>query len=169
MFRQPWQTVRDAISDLPRISAGQTSSKIANLFLNPGARSYLGHIGSPWDEPAKTLKAGDHGVPGGENTARLDDGSVRYFSVRECPPGHFPMTGCLKGRGPRACASSATPFQSILPRSSPANSPAYFKSKKVVAADTSLPPFSRDAKPYGVGQRRVPIGYSWFSLYRISP
>jgi DNA (cytosine-5)-methyltransferase 1 len=30
------------------------------------------------------LKAGDHGVPGGENTVRLTDGMLRYFSVREC-------------------------------------------------------------------------------------
>jgi DNA (cytosine-5)-methyltransferase 1 len=80
----PWLTVRDAIRDLPRISVGQTSSKIANHFLNPGARSYPGHTGSPYDLPAKALKAGDHGVPGGENMLRLDDGSVRYFSVREC-------------------------------------------------------------------------------------
>jgi site-specific DNA-cytosine methylase len=28
--------------------------------------------------------AGDHGVPGGENTLRLDGGNVRYFSIREC-------------------------------------------------------------------------------------
>lgn len=88
MFRdiegQPWQTVRDVISDLPRISMGQTSRKITNHYYNPGAKSYKGHTGSPWDEPSKTLKAGDHGVPGGENTLRLEDGSVRYFSVREC-------------------------------------------------------------------------------------
>lgn len=81
---KPWQTVRDAISDLPRIAVGHTSTKIANHFLNPGARSYPGHTGSPFDEPAKALKAGDHGVPGGENMLRLEDGSVRYFSVREC-------------------------------------------------------------------------------------
>lgn len=81
---KPWQTVRDAISDLPKIEVGQTSSKIANHFYNPGARSYHGHTGSPLDEPAKTLKAGDHGVPGGENTLQFEDGSVRYFSVREC-------------------------------------------------------------------------------------
>jgi DNA (cytosine-5)-methyltransferase 1 len=80
----PWRTVRDAIVDLPRIGIGQTSSTIPNHFLNPGARSYPGHDGSMWDEPAKTLKAGDHGVPGGENIVRLKDGSVRYFSVREC-------------------------------------------------------------------------------------
>jgi DNA (cytosine-5)-methyltransferase 1 len=81
---KPWRTVRDAIADLPRIASGQTSSKVANHFLNPGARSYPGHTGSPIDEPAKALKAGDHGVPGGENTVRFPDGSVRYFSVREC-------------------------------------------------------------------------------------
>lgn len=81
---QPWRTVRDAIFDLPRIAPGQTCEKFPNHFLNPGARSYAGHNGSPLDEPAKTLKAGDHGVPGGENMLRLPDGSVRYFSVREC-------------------------------------------------------------------------------------
>lgn len=81
---QPWQTVRDAISDLPQIGLGERCSKFPNHFYNPGARAYAGHNGSPLDEPAKTLKAGDHGVPGGENMVRLPDGSVRYFSVREC-------------------------------------------------------------------------------------
>lgn len=84
MLGSPWRTVRDATHDLPRISVGQRSNRVSNHFLNPGAKSYPGHTGSPLDEPAKTLKAGDHGVPGGENTLRLDDGSVRYFSVREC-------------------------------------------------------------------------------------
>jgi DNA (cytosine-5)-methyltransferase 1 len=36
------------------------------------------------DEPAKTIKAGRHGVSGGENVVCLDDQTVRYFSVREC-------------------------------------------------------------------------------------
>ena len=49
----------------------------------PGARAYAGHTGSSIDEPAKALKAGDHGVPGGENMLRRTDGSVRYFTVRE--------------------------------------------------------------------------------------
>ena len=80
----PWRTVRDAIRDLPSIVIGKTSSKALNHFLNPGAQVYPGHDGSRMDEPAKTLKAGDHGVPGGENTLRLNDVSVRYFSVREC-------------------------------------------------------------------------------------
>jgi DNA (cytosine-5)-methyltransferase 1 len=77
----PWRTIRDAISDLPE--PGLLASKIENHAINPGARSYGGHTGSPIDEPAKTLKAGDHGVPGGENMLVLPDGKVRYFTVRE--------------------------------------------------------------------------------------
>lgn len=84
LMLEPWRTVRDAISDLPKLSAGESCANTPNHFLNPGARSYPGHTGSPLDEPAKALKAGDHGVPGGENTLQLADGSVRYFSVREC-------------------------------------------------------------------------------------
>jgi DNA (cytosine-5)-methyltransferase 1 len=79
-----WQTVRDAISDLPNVGLGRTSHKVLNHFLNPGARAYEGHDGSSMDAVAKTIKAGHHGVPGGENIIRLDDGRVRYFSVREC-------------------------------------------------------------------------------------
>ncbi|MGE3821551.1 MAG: DNA cytosine methyltransferase [Isosphaeraceae bacterium] len=82
--RRPWRTVRDAITDLPSLKPGERDAYDPNHFLNPGARSYKGHTGSPWDEPAKTLKAGDHGVPGGENTLALGDGEVRYFSPREC-------------------------------------------------------------------------------------
>jgi DNA (cytosine-5)-methyltransferase 1 len=59
------------------------NNSIANHQFNPGARSYPGHSGSPLDEPGKTLKAGDHGVPGGENMLLRTDGSVRYFTVRE--------------------------------------------------------------------------------------
>lgn len=84
VFGKPCRTVRDAIADLPRLAPGKKSRKFHNHFFNPGARSYAGHDGSPLDLPAKTLKAGDHGVPGGENTLRLADGSVRYFSIREC-------------------------------------------------------------------------------------
>jgi DNA (cytosine-5)-methyltransferase 1 len=84
MLPKPWRTVRDAIHDLPKLRAGQTSPEVPNHYFNPGARSYHGHSGSPLDEPAKTLKAGAHGVPGGENTLRFSDGEVRYFSVREC-------------------------------------------------------------------------------------
>ncbi|MDD4891776.1 MAG: DNA cytosine methyltransferase [Phycisphaerae bacterium] len=84
MMLKPWRTVRDAIADLPPLNDGEESPDIANHYLNPGARAYAGHNGSPYDEPAKALKAGDHGVPGGENTLRFDDGTIRYFTVREC-------------------------------------------------------------------------------------
>ena len=79
---EPWITVRDAISDLPDPEK-HPDNGISNNNFNPGARSYKGHTGSPYDEPAKTLKAGDHGVPGGENMLARLDGTVRYFSVRE--------------------------------------------------------------------------------------
>lgn len=79
-----WLTVRDAISDLPDPRERDHSARIPNHWLNPGARVYAGHTGSPLDEPAKVLKAGDHGVPGGENMLAYPDGEVRYFTVREC-------------------------------------------------------------------------------------
>ena len=81
---QPWITIRDAFIGLPIISDFEVDPNDANHFINPGARSYKGHTGSVLDEPSKTLKAGDHGVPGGENTLRGENGTVRYFSVREC-------------------------------------------------------------------------------------
>jgi DNA (cytosine-5)-methyltransferase 1 len=80
--RFPWLTVRDAISDLPDPEKYPWND-VPNHHFNPGARSYPGHTGSPLDEPAKTLKAGDHGVPGGENMLSRLDGSIRYFTVRE--------------------------------------------------------------------------------------
>lgn len=81
---KPWRTVRDAIGDLPD---PESSASGAPQFLNHrfqrGARRYPGHTGSPLDEAAKTLKAGVHGVPGGENMLLRPDGTVRYFTVRE--------------------------------------------------------------------------------------
>lgn len=82
--RLPWRTVRDAVWDLPSLKPGQQREEVPNHFLNPGARAYAGHSGSLMDEPAKTLKAGNHGVPGGENSLALGGGRVRYFTVREC-------------------------------------------------------------------------------------
>ena len=79
----PWVTVRDAICDLPAPLVAERDD-ILNHVLNPGARMYARHSGSTPDEPAKTLKAGSHGVPGGENTLRVRPDEVRYFSVREC-------------------------------------------------------------------------------------
>ncbi|WP_298214218.1 DNA cytosine methyltransferase [Acidovorax sp.] len=78
----PWRTVRDAIQGLPDPESS-TAFRVPNHVFQPGARVYPGHTGSPLDLPAKTLKAGGHGVPGGENMLVKDDGSVRYFTVRE--------------------------------------------------------------------------------------
>lgn len=73
----PWVTLRDAITGL-----GEPNGENDHV-LQPGARSYPGHTGSPLDHPAKALKAGDHGVPGGENMLVRDDGTVRYLTIRE--------------------------------------------------------------------------------------
>jgi DNA (cytosine-5)-methyltransferase 1 len=75
------RTVRDAIHDLPDPRHGRHS--FANHEFRDGARPYPGHTGSTLDVPSKTLKAGDHGVPGGENMLVLSDGTCRYFTVRE--------------------------------------------------------------------------------------
>ena len=78
-----WRTVRDALAGLPEPLNLQEDGSFHNHAGNPGARAYVGHTGSPMDEPAKTLKAGVHGVPGGENMLRRSDGTVRYFTPRE--------------------------------------------------------------------------------------
>ena len=95
---KPWVTVRDAISDLP---APTKREDIAGHWQHPGARAYPNHTGSCYDEPAKALKAGDHGVPGGENMLACKSGSVRYFTVREmarlqCFPDAFNIHGSWK-------------------------------------------------------------------------
>jgi DNA (cytosine-5)-methyltransferase 1 len=79
---KPWKTVREALADIPN-----PDKRAKHNFINhnpqPGAKAYPGHTGSPLDLPAKTLKAGGHGVPGGENMVVNDDGSCRYFTIRE--------------------------------------------------------------------------------------
>lgn len=99
---KPWLTVRDAIGDLPSPASTARDEVVANHVFYPGARCYPGHTGSRLDVPAKTLKAGDHGVAGGENTLAIGD-NVRYFTIRECArvqtfpdeyvfPGHWTET-----------------------------------------------------------------------------
>jgi len=79
-----WMTVRDAISGLPDPKKSPRKSELFhNHVFRPGARIYRGHTGSHLDDAAKTLKAGVHGAPGGENMLRFPNGSVRYFTVRE--------------------------------------------------------------------------------------
>ena len=81
-FAARWRTVRDALQGLPDPRTPE-AARVANHKFQPGARKYPGHTGSELDMPGKTLKAGDHGVPGGENMVAFPDGSVRYFTVRE--------------------------------------------------------------------------------------
>ena len=67
-------------------------------ILRTGAKEYVGHTGSNIDAPSKTIKAGSHGVPGGENMIRFEDGSVRYYSIAEAKriqtfPDDYQITG----------------------------------------------------------------------------
>lgn len=86
-----WLTVRDAFFGLP---APSEEGSALNHWLIRGARAYAGHGGSRLDWPSKTIKAGVHGVPGGENSVTLDDGTFRYYTLREAariqtfPDGH---------------------------------------------------------------------------------
>jgi DNA (cytosine-5)-methyltransferase 1 len=97
-IERPWVSVRDAISDLPPPTKRE---KISGHWQHPGARAYPKHTGSGLDEPAKALKAGDHGVPGGENMLSDRKGRVRYFTIREMArlqgfPDEFVVSGTWK-------------------------------------------------------------------------
>jgi DNA (cytosine-5)-methyltransferase 1 len=92
---KPWQTVRDCLVGVPH---PEETHGIDDHIFKDGARTYPGHTGSEIDQPSKTIKAGGHGVPGGENMIRYEDGSVRYFTVYEAKliqtfPKDFLVTG----------------------------------------------------------------------------
>jgi DNA (cytosine-5)-methyltransferase 1 len=79
-----WTTLRQAIQDLPSPNGFKIETPgYLHHYGWPGAREYVGHTPNELDRPAKTVKAGVHGVPGGETVVRLDDGSLRYLTVRE--------------------------------------------------------------------------------------
>lgn len=82
--KKRWRTLRDALVGLPEPVMGQPTPGVPNHVGIPGARLYKGHSGSVLDMPAKSIKAGVHGVPGGEHIIVRDDGSFRYMTVREC-------------------------------------------------------------------------------------
>lgn len=89
---KPWQTIRDAFHGLEH---PKRKGKDITLW---NAKSYPGHTGSNIDEPSKTIKAGDHGVPGGENMVRFSNGETRYLSVSEAKriqtfPDDYVITG----------------------------------------------------------------------------
>lgn len=74
------KTVAEALRGLP--DPRQGGGPEDHIFI-PGARPYAGHTGSDYDKPSKTIKAGAHGVPGGENMIRFPGGEVRYMTVHE--------------------------------------------------------------------------------------
>lgn len=78
---KPWVTIRDALIGIPKV--GDVTFYPNEHIIREGAREYPGHTGSPIDEPSKTVKAGNHGVPGGENMIKFDDGAIRYFTIFE--------------------------------------------------------------------------------------
>lgn len=80
---RPWQTLRDVLSTIPEPSRGEDLPGWPNHLFIPGARTYAKHNGSPLDMPSKTIKAGVHGVAGGEAMLRELDGTVRYLTIRE--------------------------------------------------------------------------------------
>ena len=85
---KPWNTVRDVFATIP---AGAPDNDPAPREF----RTYKGHTGSDADQPAKTHRAGDHGVSGGEVGVRseIPGGEMnKHFSVREAAAlSDFPM------------------------------------------------------------------------------
>ena len=96
----PWRTLRDglygnpdepALRRLPYPSRPLEDKTEDPRFLYhrgwPGARIYKGHTPNLLDRPAKTVKAGVHGVPGGETVMEDPEpgheGEHRYMTVRE--------------------------------------------------------------------------------------
>lgn len=79
----PWMTLRDAIQGMPNPVVGCEPEGWLHHQGWPGAKEYPGHTPNDLDRPSKTIKAGVHGVPGGECVVRLDDGSIRNLTVRE--------------------------------------------------------------------------------------
>ncbi|MEU8390372.1 DNA cytosine methyltransferase [Micromonospora sp. NPDC048843] len=104
---KPWRTLRDALKGLDdeskplppirwnRLDRLQYEDMPVDHVGWPDARFYRGHTPNVLDRPAKTVKAGVHGVPGGESVMLTDSripGSKstsehryrhRYMTVRE--------------------------------------------------------------------------------------
>lgn len=91
-----WKTVRDEIGRIP--FPDKQGSFHQEHVLRLGAKTYPGHTGSFIDLPSKAIKAGVHGVPGGENMVRYRDGKVRYYTTYEAKkiqtfPDQYRITG----------------------------------------------------------------------------
>jgi DNA (cytosine-5)-methyltransferase 1 len=79
----PWRTLRDVLLELPEPGRYRAPEGWPNHVAIPGARAYPKHTGSAIDMPSKTIKAGVHGVAGGEGMLRHANGRVRYLTIRE--------------------------------------------------------------------------------------
>ncbi|MFC7612746.1 DNA cytosine methyltransferase [Actinokineospora soli] len=93
---KPWFTLRDALAGyvdtsepLPpvpdsRLDRKQHDDMPVDHVGWPDARIYPGHTPNVLDRPAKTVKAGVHGVPGGESVLLTDEtiGSKRAKTLR---------------------------------------------------------------------------------------
>jgi DNA (cytosine-5)-methyltransferase 1 len=156
-----WRTVRDAIATLPPpmtadndpayapsdelIPGPLLAPPISNHRLIPGARVYPGHTGSPLDLPAKTLKAGDHGVPGGENMIAFPDGSLRYFTVREAARLQtLPDTWRIEGQWSEAMRQIGNAAPVELARVVAASVVAALRSSALTPTPTGFSPARRD-------------------------
>ncbi len=155
----PWRTVRDVISNLPAPVGRGQEEMFVNHVQHPGARAYAKHKGSILDYPAKALKAGGHGTPGGENMLQMGQDEVRYFTTREAArlqtfPDTWRFTGkwgaCIKQLGNAVPADLATVFAQIL----------YERLARV--ADITAPRQSRTPVAAHVGDALsvVPVGLS---------
>jgi DNA (cytosine-5)-methyltransferase 1 len=82
--KHAWRTLRDGIDGLdePDLDRSPTEGPVHHVGW-PGATRYRGHQPSDLDWPAKTIKAGVHGVAGGELTVIDRLGRYRYLTVRE--------------------------------------------------------------------------------------
>ena len=89
-------TIQEALTGVP--DPRSRKNHFSDHVYIDGARTYPGHTGSDVNKPSKTIKAGAHGVPGGENMLRFPDGTVRYMTVHEAKriqsfPSDFNVTG----------------------------------------------------------------------------
>ena len=66
-----WKTLRDLRRGLGTPSRSVRTAEDPSHLYVPGARLYKKHAGSPLDWPAKTVKAGVHGSPGGSTLCCL--------------------------------------------------------------------------------------------------
>ncbi len=102
--RRPWRTLRDALAGigeedpLPPVSWDRLDrqdngrGQFTHHIGWPNARIYPGHTPNELDRPAKTVKAGVHGVAGGELVMLTDDLTPDTSDPSGCSYRHRYMT-----------------------------------------------------------------------------